>query len=154
MSPPRSTSLAPRDSGVSREQHPECLNPAVISTRLACRTAPATPMPPSTSSPGSRACRCRARRPMLNFALSDPVASPSHALRNSGGEYLIDDVHCQAEPIHLVLHNQSQWSIDVSSLLIPVYVHALMIRPAVGQFVNERCITMKVEDDGLVLCKQ
>src|SRR5208283_2921815 len=65
----------------------------------------------------------------------------------------IDGVNGEAESIGLVVDRQLHRSVDIAFLLVPSHVQSL-VPPTVGQAVNQPRITMEVENDGLVKCKQ
>ena len=66
----------------------------------------------------------------------------------------IDDVDRQTKPVYLVLNGQSQGRVDTAFLSITVHVHVVVVGTAVGQFVDQGGVTMEVEDNRLIICKQ
>lgn len=64
--------------------------------------------------------------------------------------YPVDHIDGEAEPVDLILDGQFQRSVDVPFLLVATHVHVPVIRPAVGQAMDQPRVTMECEDDGLV----
>src|SRR5271166_4847269 len=62
----------------------------------------------------------------------------------------VDDVDCQVEAIDLIDDGELKRRVDVAFFLVPAHVDVLVIPAAVGKFVDERGVRMKIEDDGLV----
>ena len=66
----------------------------------------------------------------------------------------IDDVDRQIEPVDLIADCELQRRIDVALFLVASHVDVSMIRPAIGELVDEPGISVEVEDDGLILRKE
>ena len=66
----------------------------------------------------------------------------------------VDHVDRQVEAIYLVANRELQRSIDVALFLIPAYMYIGVIRPTVGELMNKPGISVEVEHDRLVSCKE
>ncbi len=66
----------------------------------------------------------------------------------------IDGVDRQAESIGLVVDRQLQRRIDIAFFLIPAHVDPILMAAAICQSMDQRRISVEVEDDGLVRCEQ
>src|SRR5580692_6836939 len=62
----------------------------------------------------------------------------------------IDDINCQIEAIDLIENRKLERGVDAALLLIPAYMYVVVILAPIAELVNERSITMEVEDHRLV----
>ena len=62
---------------------------------------------------------------------------------------MIDHVHHQTEPVEIVHHRHVERRGGGTFLLIPAHMQILVIRPAIGQAMNQPRVAMKGEMIGL-----
>ena len=60
----------------------------------------------------------------------------------------------KVETVYIVLHTYIEGSSDSAFLLITAYMHETIIMTTVCKFMNKCCITVEVEDNRLVCCKE
>src|SRR5208282_2972546 len=66
----------------------------------------------------------------------------------------IDDVDGKVEAIDLIYDREFQRRIDVALLFVPAHVNVVVIRPPIGELVDEPRVSVEIENDGLVFGKQ
>src|SRR5271165_3453812 len=68
--------------------------------------------------------------------------------------HAVDRVNGQREAVGLVTNSQLQRRVDVALFLVAAHVNAVLIRPAVGEPVDQPGVGMEVETTGLSAVKR
>ena len=66
------------------------------------------------------------------------------------GRNAVDDIDGEVKAVDLVEDREFQRGVDVSLLLVTADVEVIVIGTAIGELVDEGCVGVEVEDDGLV----
>jgi hypothetical protein len=88
--------------------------------------------------------------------LDDLVLQPVFEMRLRDREPRdpVDHIDGQVEAAYLIAHGKVEGRIDIPLLLVAPHVQVLMIRPAIGELVDEPRIAVKIEYDRPVECKE
>ena len=62
----------------------------------------------------------------------------------------IDDINGEVKTINLIAYCELERSVDVASLFIFADMIVIVIRPSVSKLMNERWVSVKVEDHGFI----
>src|SRR5690242_13208903 len=66
----------------------------------------------------------------------------------------IDDIDCQVKTIDLIENCELQWSINVPLFLVSADMNIFMVPAAIGEFMDQCCVGVEVENDGFVCREQ
>ena len=66
----------------------------------------------------------------------------------------VDRVDRQGEAVDLIVDGEFHGRVDIAFFLVPAHVQIPVIGAAVGQAMNQPGITVEIEDDGFVDCKE
>ena len=88
-------------------------------------------------------------------ALDDLILQPFFDMCAAGmkARDAVDYIDRQVKAIDLIENGELEWSVNVALLLISTHMEVAMIRSSVRELMNERSISMEVEDHRLTLGK-